>query len=329
MVDNRRAGGMNNNGAMGGYPPYGMPSRNPNMPNNPQNRNSSKNISDKQKVEMQQNRRAMIARQERALQNAEYRRKMEAINRSRGGIDRSVYRLAEDVKPKKQRDYFYVMRKGCSFLMFLFLLITVAFFVLSYLKLTFIPDQYISLFIKTEISEGEEATITEKYNALDPVFGFVKNVSSNLLNKEINLGDSPLYDQMLLQSEAGMTDKIAGIALEYFPIALVLYIITALIMMIKAFLGIFGRKIFKKFGLGSILMIIFAGVVALAGLAKVTEPNATLAYASIVDILIGGITGKGGFTGGYGMLALIGLPVVVMLLSMFARKRVPYSIFDN
>jgi hypothetical protein len=365
MADNR-LGGMNQ-GVMGGYPNMGgYPSPYGNMPTNPNTNRAnaqektkkSKILSPKEMAERKRNKKVLITRQKYALENVEYRRKMESINSSRGGMDRTIYKLAADVKPKKERDYFYIMRKGICFLMFLFLLVTIALFALSYIKLEQIPSKFTAVFAETEVieapvdeenegveeevkaaNEGED-TVEEEvvaladedgvyYSVLDPVFGFIKNLTGKFLNKEIVLGESPLYDQMLAKSEIGMSDMVAKIVLEYFPIAIIIYALTALFMMFKAFFGMFGKRIFKKFGLGSIIMIIFGAVVALAGLAFTTEPNLKMAYVDIINILIGGITNKGGFTAGYGLLGLIAIPVLTLILSMFARKRVPYNIFDN
>jgi hypothetical protein len=361
MADNR-LGGMNT-GAMGGHPNRGgYPSPYGNVPSSSTNRASAtekgkktKKFSTRELAERKHNKKVMVTRQKYALENVEYRRKMEAINSSRGGIDRTIYKLAADTKPKKERDYFYIMRKGMCFLMFLLILVTIAVYALSYVKVEQIPDEYIALFAQTEAVEeiidteegeesevkqaGEEAENDEKpvevdatgeyYSVLDPVFGFIKNLSGKLINKEIVLGDSPQYDKMLAKSEVGMTDIVARIALEYFPAALIIYALTALFMMFKTFFGMFGRRIFKKFGLGSIIMIICGGVVALAGLAFTTEPNLKMAYGDIVNILINGVTKKGGFTAGFGLLGLIAIPVLTLIMSMFARKKVPYNIFDN
>lgn len=311
-------------GAAGGHSPYGMPNQTGGKPNK-----KRKPLTPKQKAQIMQERKALAARQQMAMRNAEYRRKIEAINQSRGGLDRTLYKLAEDRKPKKERDYFYVMRKGVCFLMFLFIIVTISVFVLSYLNLQMIPKKYISMFINIEISEEGQASITAEHFVTDPIFGFIKNISGKIMKNPISLGESPLYDEMLAKSEIGMGSIVTKIALEYFPIALIIYVITALIMMLKAFLGIFGKRIFKKFGLGSFILIICGGITAFGGLIYITEPNAPIAYAAIIDLLTGGVTGKSGFTAGYGLLALIALPILVLLCSMFCKKRVPYSIFDN
>ena len=78
--------------------------------------------------------------------------------------------------------------------------------------------------------EGEEEEPTEEttpavtYNALDPLFGAIKYWSNKLLNKEISLGDSPMYDAMIATYEVGMTDSIAPYIILAMPIALIIYV---------------------------------------------------------------------------------------------------------
>ena len=106
-------------------------------------------------------------------------------------------------------------------------------------------------------------------------------------------------------------------------------VIIALVLMIKAFLAMFGKRIFKCFGLGAILMLVCAGVVALGGLAFLAGVDGTLDFGAIVNVLLGSFTNPGGLVGGYGLLILLVLPLLVLILSMFARKKIPYSIFDT
>lgn len=308
--------------------------------------------------------RTLRNRQNYAIENSVYRRKIEAVN-GRGGVSVDMYRLPAD-KKKKGKDYFFVMRKFVCFLMFLLLLVSVAYFALGYVKIEAIPEQYTALFIETEAKadddadaveddaeadnadlavifaadeetaaegeeeeEGEESTFDGTvYGVLDPIFGALKYWGGKL-NMDIKLGDSPMYDALIAKYEVGMTDSIAGYVILVFPLALILYVIIALVMAIKAFIGMFGRRIVKCFGLGSILMLLFAGVTALGALAFRTDVTESMDFASIVDVLIGVFNGAGGFTGGYGLLILLGIPVLVLILSMFARKKVPYSIFDT
>ncbi|MBR1747514.1 MAG: hypothetical protein IJ735_04810 [Clostridia bacterium] len=341
---------------------------------------SKKTAKAEQRAAARRARGAQLAeRQNYAKDNNSFRRKVEAIN-GRGGIDTYYYRLPNDEK-QRGKDYFFVMRKFVCFLMFLFLLVTIAYFVLSYLQFSFLPENlkgYGALFVETEAKvveeegdgEGEEGEEEESgenadyfglyadgeeeeegeegdeegedgeetaaespflatYNALDPVFGAIKYWSNRLLNQEINLGDSPMYDSMIALYETGMTDSIAPYIILVMPLAILIYIIIALVLLIKAFLGMFGKRIFKGFGIGAILMLLCGVVVAFGLLAYLAGVDGALDFGGIVNVLIGVFTGVGGLVGGYGLLAVLGLPLIVLILSMFARKKIPYSIFDT
>lgn len=380
---------------MGGFPMFG-PGMGYGMPATPpDNKNGGKKKS-KRKTEKEKARRAerraraaqLRNRQNYAIENTRFRRKVESIE-GRGGIDTEYYRLPADKKQKKAKDYFFIMRKSVCFLMFLVLLVSVAYFVLGFVKIEQIPAQYTALFVETEkkaadtdeetgdkteeetgdetekvensasglnnadatAEEGGEATDGETaegdgsetegesgettsdfdgttYGVLDPIFGFIKYVG-NKLNMDLNFGESPLYDQMIAKVEVGMADTIAPYIIVAFPVCLILYVISALIMMFKAFFGMFGKRIFKCFGLGAIFMILFAAVTAFGGLAFTTDLGATMAYGDIVGILTGALNGAGGFSGGYGLLIILALPILVLILSMFCRKKIPFSIFDT
>lgn len=249
-----------------------------------------------------------------------------------GGQPRSYasndhYRLPEDKKPGKQRDYFFVMRKSVCFIMFLLLLVTVALFVLSYLNIEAIPKEYISLATEQTVSEEEEADTGAEYSILDPIFGTIKHLTGKFMDSPITLGESPLYDKMVAKAEITQ-DKVQAILMTYAPLLLIMYIIIAVVMMFKAFFGIFGKRIFKQFVLGSFLMLVSGAAMAFALLAFTTEAGSKMAMGGIVTILIGSFQSAQGLLGGYGMLALIGLPLITLILGMFAKKKVPYSIFD-
>lgn len=308
------------------------------------------------------------ARQNYATENANYRTKIAAV----GGIDNRYYTLPEDKKQRKEKDYFFVMRKFICFLMMLMMLVSIAYFALNYVKIEAIPSKFTALFMETEAkktdedtdentddentpseeasnaddtssdgtgtSDGTEGDDTETdegetdtgvyYTALDPIFGFIKYIGKKL-NMDINIGESPLYDAMIAKVEVGMEDTIAQYIILAFPVAMIVYVITALVMFIKCFIGMCGRRIAKLLPLGSIVMLLCAAVTAFGGLAYLTDVAGKMNYGDIVNVLIGGVTGTGGFTGGYGLLILLGLPFITFILSLFAKKKVPYSIFDT
>ncbi len=372
---------------------YGSPRPNGNSGGGNGGRRGKKKKAKKagKQAELRMQKRIMRGRQRYAIQNQTYRRRVQALN-GNGGIDPKYYSLPEDIKPKKRgKDYFFVMRKFVCFLMALVFLISVGFYVLGYLKIDAVPQQYLALFMETEPkvddqtpddngedanqeeentggeesnadvssikregeetdgdgadgengqdAEGEEGENGEGSNAnafegtayglLDPIFGFIKYVARSFDKDLSSLGDSPLYDQMVSKVEVGMADQIAQYAILAFPVGLILYVVCALVMFIKAFLGMFNKRIFKCFGLGSIFMIIFAALSAVGGLAFLTPIDGKMNFGDILGVVMNGITGDGGFTCGYGWLILIALPVVTLILSMFCRKKVPYSIFDT
>ena len=154
-----------------------------------------------------------------------------------------------------------------------------------------------------------------------------------------------------LQAQDGMT-SIAAMIFKFFPVALVLMAVTALIAAITSFLGMFNRRIFKGFGLAAIIMLVCAVVTLAAGLVALGNYNgnpqlvdeavvSVLDFSKIGGFVMQGITGAPAtaptdvtmmnlvFTCGFGMLILLVVPVVILVLSFFARKKVPYSIFDR
>lgn len=326
----------NANQAPMGYPPVGFSAPASNVQAKGKGKNKAKSSKQLQKRAANIDRaKTLRSRQDFAIENISFRKKLEDVQ-GRGTLDSSYYKLREDKKQKKRKDYFFIMRRFVCFVMFLILLISVAFYALSYLKLDMIPNEYIALFVDapkvaTDDEEVEEDAVvaeTINTNLLDPVFGFVKYIS-NKFNMNIDLGDSPLYDSLIAKVEVGMGDMVAEYAILGMPVAIILYAIIALVMMIKALFGIFNKKIYKNFGLGSFLMILCGGVIAFAGLAATMDLADKMVYGDVVDILIGGVTNTGGFTGGYGLLIFIALPLLVLIFSMFARKKIPYRIFDN
>ncbi len=154
--------------------------------------------------------------------------------------------------------------------------------------------------------------------------------------------------------EADGMSSIAGMVWTYFPIVLVVGAVFAVIAFLFALLSLFGRRIYKGFGLMSIIMII-AGIVAfLAGLAAsgnymgnpmmLEDGTATsvIDFGQIMPFLTGALNGAPAtaidpeletaplaMVAGYGLIIIVVIPVVMLILSFFARKKVPYSIFDK
>ena len=148
--------------------------------------------------------------------------------------------------------------------------------------------------------------------------------------------------------------SIAAMAFDYAPLVLVVGAVFALIIFILAFLSLFGRRIFKGFGIMSVIMLLGGIGVLLAGMAAMGNYMGYPAYdaeGTVVSVLDFGKISNflfGMFNGvpetaldpavdemplklvaGYGLIALVVIPVIMVILSIFARKKVPYSIFDK
>ncbi len=288
-----------------------------------------------------------------SLQQQEYERqtlerKRAAVNkrksyyrddrRKKGKKDpNSVYRKEKQKRIKKGRDHFFVMRKFVCFLMFLLFAVCIALFVMGYLNMF---PEYTSMYTQPDYTLKEERVQKEvdgvvvdyedksqHFTTVDPIFGFLKTIP--FIG---DIGPSPKYTDMATKAEGANTDMIASIVLKYFPIAILLFIIIALINMIKAFLGMFGSRVYRMFGLSAILMIIMAAVAALAGMAlNLPTEQAALDYAKIVPFFTNYLlkpSDGGTNAAGFGLLAMVAIPVIILILSLFAKKKVPFSIFD-
>ena len=243
---------------------------------------------------------------------------------------------------RKEKDQFFVMRKFVCFLMAILMLVILAFFgagaigidgLEEYTALYKLPDQtpMDERVSTTDPDTDEEIPYEEQVGFvtfLDPIFGFIKHLA------DVELGDSPFYDEQIAKVEAGMEDQIAPLALQWFPIAMLLFILLGLITLIKAFFGMFGRRIYKRFGLTSIVLIIFAAAMLLAGFASNLAATDSLDFAGIMDfvtqLFAAPVDGEAlvPVVAGFGLLGLVGIPVLTLLLSLGIRKKIPYSIFD-
>lgn len=260
-------------------------------------------------------------------QNVQQKRGVDSSKRSRKEKEKRI---------KKGRDYFFVMRKMVCFLMFLLFTICIALFAVGYINL--VPE-FSSLYVEPDYTPLEERTIEDEetgeiiekpdmsvhFTTVDPIFGFIKKITGK------DIAPSPKYDKMAEMVEVGVSDMISSLAMTYYPIAMVLFIIIALISMIKAFLAMFGKRVFRLFGLSSFWMIVFAFVVVIAGVASNMPTDVNLDFTQIVPFLMSALTRPldGPTTAaGIGLLAMLILPVITLILSMFSKKKIPYSIFD-
>ena len=186
--------------------------------------------------------------------------------------------------------------------------------------------------------DGSEEDVTEEET--EEVVTFPPQVSTAVITDEAREAD-------------GMT-AIASMAWTYFPIVLILGAVFALIIFIIALFSLFGRRIYKGFGIMSIIMLL-GGVAALvAGLAAMGNymgnpmlledgtATSVIDFSQAISFLTGAFSGAPAtaidpettaqpltMVAGYGLLIVLIIPIVILILSFFARKKVPYSIFDK
>lgn len=161
------------------------------------------------------------------------------------------------------------------------------------------------------------------YKFSDPVYGWIKYIAG-LFEKDVSIGESAWYDgQIAKVRDAGMEDKLASILIQAFPPAIMLYVLFALALTIKTFIcwASGDRRIYRHTSIESLIMFLLAAVVLLGGYATTVGVTGKMEFANIVNYVIGGITGTGGFTAGYGMIIMLGLPLIGFILSFFLLEK--------
>lgn len=312
---------------------------------------------------------------------------------------------------RREREYFFVMRKGVCFFMFLVSIVMLAVLAMSFLN---IMPEYVSMFVAPDLTPGDERPEpeldadgiaiegtgyqdqSEYVGVSDGIYGFLDRIMGNKaeedleaaeaaddevaddvvtddeegLEEEVELPRSPFYDEISAKLDELTGENAPEIAAEdgkltiasylfiYGPIAYLVMAVILVLTAIKAFFGMFGRRIFKRFGLAAIILLVCAIVVLLSGLIgagvlngnpkmEAPEEGAEEELVSVMDVnsLMDFVTQAFSgypetaeaaaestfltFRANYGSLILLAVPVVLLVLSFFARRKVPYSIFDR
>ena len=160
------------------------------------------------------------------------------------------------------------------------------------------------------------------FNLDDPLFGWIKFIAGKI-NIDLNLGESPWYDAQVAKTEVGMADTLAPILILAFPPFIVVYVILAFVLMIQTLICFASgdRRIFRFTGIENLLLFVCGAVVMAGCFATTTEIDGAMDFSTIVNFLIGGITGAGGFTAGYGLLIMIAMPLLGFILSFFLLEK--------
>lgn len=298
--------------------------------------------------------------------------------------------LAAPLSKKEQRklkrakrrnlNYFFVMRRGVSFGMFLFFLIYIAALALSFIPLPYginalftVADNTTYLDRYEYESKKDEAGYNLIYEdksqyipATDAIIGFVDVITAMLTKapaaaeevageQESEVIDAAVpvklsYNDYLAlledrQSDFDVTPKIAYLIFKYFPAALAIAALTALIALFTSFGAARGRRVHKGFALAAIIMLI-AGIAALAAgivLSNLLHANPAgpfdFAYLQefLTRVIMGPVYDKATalalppleLVAGIQMLVIVIMPVLILIFSIFCRKRVSYKVFDK
>lgn len=207
----------------------------------------------------------------------------------------------------------------------------------------------------TENTEGEDAEGTEGTDGETSEGENTEGEQTATEDTAIKFGyveaNTNIDEEARSQDSMG---SIASMAFNYAPIILVVGAVFAVLLIVFAFLSLFGRRIFKGFGIMSIIMLLAGLAMFVAGLAamgnymgnpSITEDGvlvSVLDFSQLMNFAFGVFQGAPAtaldpatdvmpltLVSGYGMLIILVVPVVILLLSIFARKKVPYSIFDK
>jgi hypothetical protein len=269
---------------------------------------------------------------------------------------------------RREKDYFFVMRKGVCFFLFLFFLLTLVLSAVGVVtKFVNLPasvsgyvEQYTNIYKVPDNTPTDErpegyADTTSYVSGGDLLFGALKSIAAMpFLDNSDGTSSSPFFDSVKeflagVDPAADGMAPIQSILFAYSPLLLAVCVLTSLIAMITSFLGLFGKRIFKGFGLAAILVLISAAALLISGLAALPytmgEAGAgvsTLDFSQLMPYITGlfaaapetavdpSVTAApASITIGYGLLILAGLSVLTLLFSIFARKKIPYSVFDK
>ncbi len=225
-------------------------------------------------------------------------------------------------KVKRQRTKGTMKRARRGFMVFLvlfFSLLYVAVGALSFLQLDALADynEYFDLFQKVEsVDGGLEGTFTDDGVSLefniqgvslkDIVMSFVKSFVPDLE------GDYVFYDECL--SMVDTMDTVNKIAYYVLPVAIMLSIVIAFVLFVRALVSLCTTKRRKLFVLSSVLMLVLTLISILCGF---VWSGMEFAYAiDFINVLVPSAP----LQVGYGSLIMTALSLLATIASLFAFR---------
>ena len=215
----------------------------------------------------------------------------------------------------------------------------------------------ISAILKQPMVDGQGISLSPFYDEMyENIMGAAEEeVEAEAADEEPEETPELTEEELLAQArEQDTMMMVAQIAFPYFPIALVVSALAAVLIFILSLFSMFGRRIFKGFFIFALIMVL-AGVMTFvggfvasgifSGAPKYLEDGTLVSvidFTKAAEFLTGAFTGPPAtaidpeidvapipLVSGYGTLGVLLAPIIIMLLALFARRKVPYSIFDK
>ena len=186
------------------------------------------------------------------------------------------------------------------------MLVVLAVALLSFFNIDTV-DNYVAVYVKKGVTEETNINI----GLLDPVFGIVKKLA------KVDV-DSFYFDSYISNMSAE-TDIMTKISLYAVPVAALLIIVCALIGFFKSIVALISKRytngLYKKykFGFLSLVMLLSALILLIGGM---------FASGAEITVILDFILGKtDALYAGYGLYALVVLPLITFILSCVSYKK--------
>lgn len=216
---------------------------------------------------------------------------------------------------KKEASYTNKVIKGANYskkrgiahiLIAIFMLVVLAVALLSFFNIDTV-DNYVAVYVKKGVTEETNINI----GLIDPVFGIVKKLA------KVDV-DSFYFDSYISNMSAE-TDIMTKISLYAVPVAALLIIVCALIGFFKSIVALISKRytngLYKKykFGFLSLVMLLSALILLIGGM---------FASGAEITVILDFILGKtDALYAGYGLYALVVLPLITFILSCVSYKK--------